>query len=202
MIVSIAGKLVQVGEISVIIQAAPFDYEVYVGDYTRRQLQNQIGNEVRLHTLDYIEGNAQGGRLTPRLIGFSTLPERQFFDLFCSVDGVGVKKALRAMVRPVKELAVLIEEQDAKTLSALPGIEKVIAKLRRKMPRFALMVAGEEVADAMEVESPIVSDTYDALVTLGHSESDARKLIDETLATGKKFKDTESLLTAIYQRSK
>ncbi|EMB13861.1 Holliday junction branch migration protein RuvA [Rhodopirellula europaea] len=207
MIVSIAGKLVQVGEISVIIQAAPFDYEVYVGDYTRRQLQNQIGNEVRLHTLDYIEGNAQGGRLTPRLIGFSTLPERQFFDLFCSVDGVGVKKALRAMVRPVKELAVLIEEQDAKTLSALPGIgpatsEKVIAKLRRKMPRFALMVAGEEVADSMEVESPIVSDTYDALVTLGHSESDARKLIDETLATGKKFKDTESLLTAIYQRSK
>ncbi|GAB5513355.1 Holliday junction branch migration protein RuvA [Rhodopirellula baltica] len=207
MIVSIAGKLVQVGEISVIIHAAPFDYEVYVGDYTRRQLQNQIGNEVRLHTLDYIEGNAQGGRLTPRLIGFSTLPERQFFDLFCSVDGVGVKKALRAMVRPVKELAVLIEEQDAKTLSALPGIgpatsEKVIAKLRRKMPRFALMVAGGEVADAMEVESPIVSDTYDALVTLGHSESDARKLIDETLATGKKFKDTESLLTAIYQRSK
>jgi Holliday junction DNA helicase RuvA len=207
MIVSIAGKLVQVGEISVIIQAAPFDYEVYVGDYTRRQLQNQIGNEVRLHTLDYIEGNAQGGRLTPRLIGFSTLPERQFFDLFCSVDGVGVKKALRAMVRPVKELAVLIEEQDAKTLSALPGIgpatsEKVIAKLRRKMPRFALMVAGGEVADAMEVESPIVSDTYEALVMLGHSEADARKLIDETLATGKKFKDTESLLTAIYQRSK
>ncbi|MEO9592410.1 Holliday junction branch migration protein RuvA [Rhodopirellula bahusiensis] len=207
MIVSIAGKLVQVGEISVIIQAAPFDYEVYVGDFTRRQLQNQIGNEVRLHTLDYIEGNAQGGRLTPRLIGFSTLPERQFFDLFCSVDGVGVKKALRAMVRPVKELAVLIEEQDAKTLSALPGIgpatsEKVIAKLRRKMPRFALMVAGGEVADAMQSESPIVSDTYDALVTLGHTEADARKLIDETLATGKKFKDTESLLTAIYQRSK
>ncbi|MCC9644792.1 Holliday junction DNA helicase RuvA [Rhodopirellula sp. JC740] len=207
MIVSIAGTLVQVGEISVIIQAAPFDYEVYVGDYTRRQLQNQIGKEVRLHTLDYIEGNAQGGRLTPRLIGFSTLPERQFFDLFCSVDGVGVKKALRAMVRPVKELAVLIEEQDAKTLSALPGIgpatsEKVIAKLRRKMPRFALMVAGKEVADAMEAESPIVSDTFDALVTLGHTEADARKLIDETLATGKKFKDTESLLTAIYQRSK
>ncbi|KLU05472.1 Holliday junction DNA helicase RuvA [Rhodopirellula islandica] len=207
MIVSIAGKLVQVGEISVIIQAAPFDYEVYVGDFTRRQLQNQIGNEVRLHTLDYIEGNAQGGRLTPRLIGFSTLPERQFFDLFCSVDGVGVKKALRAMVRPVKELAVLIEEQDAKTLSALPGIgpatsEKVIAKLRRKMPRFALMVAGGEVADSMQSESPIMSDTYEALVMLGHSEADARKLIDETLATGKKFKDTESLLTAIYQRSK
>ena len=38
--------------------------------------------------------------------------EREFFELFCSVDGVGVRKALRAMVRPVKEVAVGIEEQD------------------------------------------------------------------------------------------
>ncbi len=149
---------------------------------------------------------AQGGRLTPRLIGFLTEPERQFFDLFCSVDGVGVKKALRAMVRPVKELAVLIEEQDAKGLSALPGIgpatsERVIAKLRRKMPRFALMVDRDAVGEAVDGGSQVVSETFDALVTLGHSESDARKLIDDAIASGKKFKDTESLLTAIYQRS-
>ena len=153
MIVTITGKLIRVGETAVVIEASPFEYEVFVGDYTRRQLQNQIGNDTRLHTLDYIEGNAQGGRLTPRLIGFMTEPERQFFDLFCSVDGVGVKKALRAMVRPVKELAVMIEEQDNKGLSALPGIgpatsERIIAKLRRKMPRFALMVDRESVGEA------------------------------------------------------
>jgi Holliday junction DNA helicase RuvA len=136
-----------------------------------------------------------------------TEPERQFFDLFCSVDGVGVKKALRAMVRPVKELAVLIEEQDTKGLSALPGIgpatsERVIAKLRRKMPRFALMVERQTVGtDESTAASSVISETFDALTTLGHNEADARKLIDETMASGKKFKDTESLLTAIYQRS-
>ena len=144
--------------------------------------------------------------MTPRLIGFLTEPERQFFDLFCSVDGVGVKKALRAMVRPVKELAVLIEEQDAKGLSALPGIgpatsERVIAKLRRKMPRFALMVDRDGVGEAVEGGAQVVSETFDALIALGHSESDARKLIDDAITSGKKFKDTESLLTAIYQRS-
>ena len=100
MIVTITGILSQVGETSVTIQSAPFEYEVLVADYTRRQLQSRTGQETRLHTIDYIEGNPQGGRLTPRLIGFLTEPERQFFDLFCSVDGVGVKKALRAMVRP------------------------------------------------------------------------------------------------------
>jgi Holliday junction DNA helicase RuvA len=205
-IVTITGKLTHVGETFVTIQSTPFEYEVLVADYTRRQLQGQTGQEVRLHTLDYIEGNPQGGRLTPRLIGFLTEPERQFFDLFCSVDGVGVKKALRAMVRPVREMAVMIEEQDTKSLSALPGIgpatsERVIAKLRRKMPRFALMVQREAAGEATEGGSEVASETFDALITLGHSESDARKLIDDALASGKKFKDTESLLTAIYQRA-
>ena len=176
-----------------------------VADYTRRQLQNRIGDKTQLHTLNFIDGNAQGGRLTPRLIGFMTEPERQFFELFCSVDGVGVKKALRAMVRPVKELAILIEQQDAKGLSALPGIgpqtsEKIIAKLRRKMPRFALMVDRNAVGEIDDSATQVVSETYDALVTLGHSETDARSLIDEAIATGKKFKDTEALLTAIYQK--
>ncbi len=196
----------RVGETAVTIQSDPFEYEVLVADYTRRQLQNRVEQSIRLHTLDYIEGNAQGGRLTPRLIGFMTEPERQFFDLFCSVDGVGVKKALRAMVRPVKELAVLIEEQDAKGLSALPGIgpatsERVIAKLRRKMPRFALMVERDSAGDEVVGSNEVIGETFDALVTLGHSEADARKLIDDAMLSGKKFKDTESLLTAIYQRS-
>lgn len=206
MIITIAGKLVRVAETSVAIEAPPFEYEVLVADYTRRQLSALVGTEVRLHTLDFIEGGTQGGRMVPRLVGFQTEPERQFFDLFCSVDGVGVKKALRAMVRPVQELALAIESQDAKQLSTLPGIgpatsERVIAKLRRKMPRFALMVAKEEIAGEIDGGSAVVvRDTFDALIALGHSETDARQLIDDATSTTKKFKDTESLLTAIYQR--
>lgn len=208
MIVTISGRLLRVGETAVVLEAVPFEYEVLVGDHTRRQLQAKVDQPVRLHTIDYIEGNAaQGGRLTPRLIGFMTEPERQFFDLFCSVDGVGVRKALRAMVRPVKELAVLIEEQDTKSLSALPGIgpatsERIVAKLRRKMPRFALMVDDAGGPAAVDAATAVVQETFDALVTLGHSEAEARKLIDESLASGKNFKDTESLLTSIYQRSR
>ncbi|MBL6724998.1 MAG: Holliday junction DNA helicase RuvA [Rubripirellula sp.] len=205
MIVTITGKITRVGESSVYIEVEPFEYEVLVADYTRRQLQNRINELIRFHTLNYIEGNLQGSRMTPRLIGFMTEPERQFFDLFCSVDGVGVKKALRAMIRPVRELAVMIEEQDAKGLSTLPGIgaatsERIIAKLRRKMPRFALMVQRNHAETDSTGGSLVAEETFDALVALGHSESDARQLIDDALTSGKKFKDTESLLTAIYQR--
>ncbi len=208
LITKITGKLLALDEEAATLDVPPFEYEVLVPDYVRRQLQSQIGAVVRMFTIDFMEGNvAQGGRLTPRLIGFLTDPERQFFELFCSVDGVGTKKALRAMVRPVKELAIMIEEQDATGLSSLPGVgpatsERIIAKLRRKMPRFALMVgrAGDTQSD--EPTSTVARDAFDALLALGHSESDARQLIDDSLTTTKKFKDVESLLTAIYQKRK
>ena len=85
--------------------------------------------------------------------------EREFFELFCQVDGVGVKKALRAMVRPVQEVAALIEEQDAKGLAALPGVgpataERIIAKLRRKVPKFALLVA-RDLPDGVATERDV-----------------------------------------------
>jgi len=124
------------------------EYEVLIPEYNRRHLQSSMGADVSLHTIDYMEGNPMQGRMTPRLIGFLSEAEREFFELFCSVDGVGVKKALRAMVRPVREVASAIEDQDHKALSGLPGIgpamaERIVAKLRRKVPRFALLVARE-----------------------------------------------------------
>ncbi len=92
-------------------------------------------------------------RLVPRLVGFLSAIDREFFDIFCSVDGVGVRKALRAMVRPVRELARTIQDQDMKVLSTLPGIgeataERIVAKLRRKVGKFALIVSPVEADGA------------------------------------------------------
>jgi Holliday junction DNA helicase RuvA len=204
-ITKITGQLIALQENVLTLRVGAFEYEVLIPEFTRRQLQNQLGQDISLHTVDYLEGNPMQGRMTPRLIGFTSEIEREFFDLFCSVDGVGVKKALRAMVRPVKEVATAIEEQDATLLSALPGIgpamsERIIAKLRRKVPKFALMVAQQEVREA-EVESDVVVETFEVLRRLGHSESDARKLLDAALGLKKKYADVQSLLQAIYQQS-
>ena len=122
MITKITGKLLPVAEDVATLRIGAFEYEVLIPEFTRRQLQHRVGEEISLHTIDYLEGNPMQGRMTPRLIGFLSEVEREFFELFCSVDGVGVKKALRAMVRPVREVATAIEEQDAKVLSSLPGV--------------------------------------------------------------------------------
>src|SRR5438046_7315926 len=94
-----------------------------------------------------------GGRMTPRLVGFLSAIDREFFEIFCSVDGVGVRKALRAMTRPVRELARTIQDQDVKILATYPGIgeataERIVAKLRRKVGKFALIVSPGEPVDA------------------------------------------------------
>ena len=205
MITKINGKLLVVSDDYLTLAIEAFEYEVRIPEFTRRQLQNRLGETVSLHTIEYLEGNPMQGRMVPRMIGFLSEVERDFFELFCSVDGVGIKKALRAMVRPVPDVAGAIEDQDAKALSALPGIgpamaERIIAKLRRKVPKFALMVTLDEPREA-EVARDVIGETYEVLRTLGHTESDARRLLDTALSAKKKYKDVQSMLEAIYRQS-
>ncbi|MBN1394685.1 MAG: Holliday junction DNA helicase RuvA [Pirellulales bacterium] len=205
MITKITGRLAALYENTLTLAVDACEYEILIPEFTRRQLQGELDRTISLHTIEYLEGNPMQGRMTPRMIGFLSEVEREFFELFCEVDGVGVKKALRAMVRPVKEVATAIEEQDAKALSSLPGIgpamaERIVAKLRRKVPKFALMVDRGQKHES-QVEPDVVSETFQLLRGLGHSESDARRLLDAALATKKKFKDVQGLVEAIYQQS-
>jgi Holliday junction DNA helicase RuvA len=181
----------------------PVVHEVLVTDLVRRSLQQRIGQPVVLHTLEYLEGNPTRGNLVPRLVGFLSEAEREFFDLICEVDGVGVRKALRAIVRPVGEIARAIEEQDAKSLAGLPGIgaataERMIAKLRRRMPKFALLVARDTPGEPGQAD--VITETFDVLRSLGHTDADARRLVDALRQETKKPKSVQDALEVIYRQ--
>ena len=205
MIKYVTGRLVEVFDSSIIMENGPFHFEVLVPDFVRHNVQSLVGEDLSLHTILYFEGNPQG-RMNPRMVGFLSKVELEFFELFCSVDGVGVKKALRSMVRPVREVALMIENQDVKGLSTLPGVgpataERIIAKLRRKMAKFALLVSRDQAA-VMAVEPDLVDQTCEVLRSLGHNDADARRLIDAAVESGEKFKDVETLLNAVYQQTR
>jgi len=204
LITRITGKLVSLTDVCAFLQIGGFEYEVLVPDLVRRQLQGKIGEEISLRTIEYMEGNPQQGRLTPRLIGFASEAEREFFELVCSVDGVGAKKALRAMVRPVREVATAIEEQDIKQLSTLPGVgpavaERIVAKLRRKMAKFALMVE-RDLPESEEMD--VLNEAYEALLSVGHTAQDAMARIEAARGSKKKFKSVEDVLSEIYQKQR
>jgi len=205
MITKVTGIPTAIAPDTLTLAVGAFEYEILIPEFARRNLQDKLGREVVLHTVEYLEGNAMQGRLIPRLVGFLSPIEREFFDLFCEVDGVGVKKALRAMVRPVQEVATMIEEQDAKGLATLPGVgpataDRIIAKLRRKVPKFALLVALETSAGA-EIERDILTEAFDVLRALGHNDADARRLLDGAVEKKRSYKDVDSLLHAVYEKT-
>lgn len=221
MITRIAGTLNRVLEEEVRLQAGPFEYQVLVPEFVRRQIQMRTGKEISFHTVHYLDGDPSRGKVVPRLVGFLNEAELEFFELFCTVDGVGTKKALKALARPIKEIAEAIQRQDTKWLATLPGIgaasaDKIVAALRRKVVRFAMMAAPPppradgEPAPAAEtvpaavvmVEGNLLEDAYMALIGLGQSPQDARNKLDSVLVGGAAFSTVDEILRAIFQSKK
>lgn len=222
MITKITGLLNRVLDEGVRLQVGALEYEVLVPEFVRRGVQGYVGREVTLHTCHYFDGNPMQGRVVPRLIGFTSEAELEFFDLVCTVDKVGTRKALKALVRPIREIADAIQRQDARWLTTLPGIgaataEQMIATLRRKVTRFAVMssapstltptpAAGTEGGEAaatvpVVIDGNVLEDAYQALMSVGHNPMEARHRLDQVLTTGRSFRSVEEVLMAIYSES-
>ncbi|HPS52742.1 MAG TPA: OB-fold domain-containing protein, partial [Phycisphaerae bacterium] len=129
MIARISGRVEEVTSASVLIDSGGgLCYEVLVAACDVGRLASRLGQEVVLHTIHIIDGDPTRGSLTPRLIGFLSQSDRAFFREFTKVKGIGVRKALRALVRPVAEIAAAIENKDNNALVALPEIGKRMAE--------------------------------------------------------------------------
>jgi Holliday junction DNA helicase RuvA len=191
------------------LQVGPVEYQVLVPEFVRRQLQSHVGTEITLATTQYLEGNMNGGRFVPRIIGFASDVELEFFELFCTVEKIGVRKALKALNQPIKSIADAISRQDAKWLTSLPGIgpasaEQIVTTLKRKVTRFALM-SGPGPAEAngqgsAPVTSDVIEDAYRALMSVGHSAVEARTKLESVLGPGKTYKTVEDVLLAVYSK--
>src|SRR5438874_4556562 len=208
MITKITGVLNRVLDEEARLQVGPLEYQVLVPEFVRRRIQGHVGQDVTLHTSQYMDGNPMQGRVVPRLLGFISEAELEFFELFCTVDKVGTRKAIKALVRPIREIADAIQRQDAKWLTTLPGVgaataEQIVATLRRKVTKFALMPAGaaasETAAAASSVDGKILDEAYQALMNLGHSPAEARSRLDKVLASGGKFQTAQDMIQEIYK---
>ncbi|MBM3451352.1 MAG: hypothetical protein FJX78_10335, partial [Armatimonadetes bacterium] len=117
----------------VVLECGGVGYEVVLPDAVAKALPAHVDPE--LHTLAlYISYHVTANQLKPVLVGFLRQVEREFFERFITVDGLGPAKAIRAMTRPIHDIADAIERKDVAFLKRLPGLgersaEKVIASL-------------------------------------------------------------------------
>jgi Holliday junction DNA helicase RuvA len=147
MITRIDGILEQAGEGSVHVRVGDVTYELLVPACDEAEWMSSVGSRVSLHTLHYLESQGQGASFWPRLIGFREPGDRDFFDLFTSVKGIGMRRALRSIAIPPARIAEAIVVRDTALLMSLPEIgkktaETMVLELRDKVTSFA-MRAGE-----------------------------------------------------------
>ena len=129
------------------------------------------------------------------LYGFADLQEKRFFELLISVSGVGPKAAISLLSALNTDMLVMaIVNDDAKALTAAPGIGKKIAqriilelrdKLGAEMPSMAAVVSSNDVASSnVSGGNSAVSDAVAALSVLGYSTAEIMPIIKNGDWTG------------------
>lgn len=194
----------------VVPAAGAFACEVLLPAYLAESLAPKTGETVTLHTILYLESNNQGAAFTPRLLGFASPRDRQFFELLTTVKGLGNRRALRAMTEPPGWIAAAIVQRDAPLLQRLPEIgkrlaETIIAELKSKAEPFALVHGDPGEAGARRTDPGRRGDddlpahaeeAVDALIALGETPHDARSLVRRALSRDGDLDSTENILRA------
>ena len=195
MIARISGRLEEVTDRAALIDTGGgLWYEAYVPAFDVERLRRRIGRDVVLHTIHYIEGDPSRGQVQPRLIGFASETDREFFRKFTTVKGIGIRKALRALVRPIAEVAAAIQAKDARFLVAMPEVgrrtaETIIAELHGKV---------EEGAEVSELSGP-AAEAVAVLVQLGEKRPDAATLVERVLAVAPELDSPEAIIQQVYK---
>jgi len=188
-------------------------YTVLIPGCDQQRLAGAEGERVVFHTLQYLEGAAQGGNLIPRLIGFATARDRAFFELFTTVKNIGNRKALRALQLPFSRIAEAIASKDAKLLQSLPEIgkrsaETIIAELDGKVERFIdpgvrleedAARADGDVEPKVRARRVIVNEAAAVLTALGEPRLETMQLIDRALAVDPDIESAQQLIEAVYR---
>ena len=205
MIAKISGRLVEKKDNAVVLQVQGICYEVMAPLSVLQRIDDHLGaqGEVTLITHHYMQITPSSGM--PVLVGFLNEVERDFFLEFIKVSGIGPRAAIRALDKPISEIAQAIEEGNQQYLKTLPGIgiqkaKEIVAKLQGKMGKYGLIQdqkiqisASQEIADWQQ-------EVLEILLQLQYKKPEALTMIDAVLKRLPGINSAEQLLNEIYRQ--
>ncbi|MCF8025546.1 MAG: Holliday junction DNA helicase RuvA [Desulfobacteraceae bacterium] len=200
MIAYLEGSLLKKESDRILLLVNQVGYEILVPAFVMETIEPlQLGEHLGL----YIYYHQTEHQPKPVLIGFNLEAEREFFQLFITVEAVGPLKAVKALNLPVKEIAKAIESRDAGPLKRLNGIgertaHKIIATLNGKMGKFALIRDLPEKAP--EPSADAADQVVEVLVEqLGHRPAEAREMVSAAFSRRPGIKTPEELFEEVYR---
>jgi len=154
MISYLEGKLKRVHPDKVTLFVGGVGYDVLIPAYVMNEIKrgSKLEEPLSLH----ISYNQTERQPKPVLVGFKQELDKEFFELFISVEDIGPLAAIRALDKPVRDIARSIEEKDVKGLKQLKGIgerkaEKIIAALKGKVAKYALIPEAQPASGLLRI---------------------------------------------------
>ena len=205
MIVRLKGRLVERNETALILDVNGLFYEVIVPGSVLSRIDDAIDSEGNLSLITYHYLQMEPSRGFPVLIGFTNEIERDFFEQFITVSGIGPRAAVRAINKPISEIARAIDTNDQAFLRTLPGIgaqraKEIIAKLQGKVGKFGLIQDGKGAPAKEKVSAPWQEEALGVLLQLQYKKQEALDMIKKALERTPGIATTEDLLNEIYKQ--
>ena len=215
MIGYLEGKLLKKESDKILLLVGQVGYEVTLPGIIMKTFHDKIIDDKISLYIYYVQTERQP---RPVLIGFNHETEKDFFQLFISVEGMGPLKASKALDIPFDEIAFAIENKDIPILTSLKGVgkrmaQKIIASLEGRMGSFTLINktdAKKTKTDKTKTDKTKTDKTniknyttqvLEVLITqLGFTASDAKKLINDALEQNASISSSEELFDAVLQR--
>lgn len=216
MIAKLTGVIDSVGLNYVIIDVNGVGYLVYASSRTLSRIGSARGTPVSL----LIETIVREDQIT--LYGFADAAEKDWFQILCTVQGVGAKVAQGILGSvQVEQLPLVIASQDKAALRRADGVGdklalRIVTELKEKAGKMALGTAAQQKAGkaqagagakasaaVVEVPQTVSNDAVSALINLGYGRAEAFGAVanvirdkGETIALGDLIRESLKELSA------
>lgn len=199
MISSIRGEVLHLGLSEAVVEVSGFGLSVHATPKTLGELRT--GQQAFLHT-SFVPRQDEA----PLLFAFAEADEREIFTTLLGISGVGPRLALAVLsVHTPDEVRLAIRDSDTAAFTKVPGIGKKTAQ-RILLELAGKLVIEDSTAQKQATTMPTAAETTStevraALTSLGWTEKDAGKALDETLAAQPELTeaDTATVLRAVLR---
>jgi Holliday junction DNA helicase RuvA len=203
MIAQIGGKIIQKKNNCVVLENQGICYEVLIPSIIMSRI-DEYSQDGQIRFVTYHYHHLEPSKSIPILIGFINEIEKEFFELFITVSGIGPRAALKALNKPISVIAKGINDADAALLCSLPGIGKqrakeIIAKLQGKMGKFGLIQDAKEKI-ATQIAEDVKKEALEVLSQLQYKKQEAKEMIEKALERCPNINNTEELLNEVYRQ--
>lgn len=205
MIARIKGKIVEQQTNALLIAMGGITYQVFVPAASLQRIDGHADSDGNVELVTFHYHQVDQNRSIPILIGFLNEIEKEFFEAFITVSGIGPRAAVKALDKPISAIARAIDEGDTAFLKTLPGIgqqraKEIVAKLQNKVGKFGLIqdAAAKTPSPAADFEQ----ESLTVLMQLGYKKPEAVSMMNKAREINPSISSTEELLNEVYRQKK